>query len=246
MTSTPTISTPTVATTSMQMLQMPIVKSAAMSIPVTVYNLAKGKFDRVPYQTERPILRQTLPFSIPTLPSLEHIPNAPTFQVREGTPWPHTVPASKNLFETRADWPIPPLPAPTVKAPTPTMKAERTEVPPCTAAILDAMVMPKQSNRLIEEKCTWEPNCQICKREEEHGNEDWNGDWQRNFHHPQNIQHPKSYDVPDCDSVQIRLKCEWDEKMEHFNKKYGLDYYSSWESESNWEHEHKYETLMNF
>ena len=48
---TPTMPTPTVTTTSTQMLT---VKSAATSIPVMVYNLAKGKFDGVLYLTEGP------------------------------------------------------------------------------------------------------------------------------------------------------------------------------------------------
>ena len=48
---TPTVLNPTVAATS---TQTPVVKSAAMSILVTVYNLAKGKFDGVPYQSQRP------------------------------------------------------------------------------------------------------------------------------------------------------------------------------------------------
>ena len=32
--------------------------------------------------------------------------------------------------------------------------------------------------------------------------------------------------------------------MEHLNEKYNLDYYSSSESDSNFEPEHKYETLI--
>ena len=44
--------TPTVAT-STATNQMPVVKSAAMSIPVTVYNLAQGKFEGIPYPSGR-------------------------------------------------------------------------------------------------------------------------------------------------------------------------------------------------
>ena len=69
---------PTVATTS---TQMPVVKSAAMSILVMVYNLVKGKFDEVPYPTEGPRLRKILPFTTST-PTLHHfklfpMPNLP-------------------------------------------------------------------------------------------------------------------------------------------------------------------------
>ena len=45
----------------------------------------------------------------------EAVSNVSTFQVREDTPWPNTIPAYKNLFEARADWPIPPMQMPTVK-----------------------------------------------------------------------------------------------------------------------------------
>ena len=86
-----------------------------------------------------------------------------------------------------------------------------------------------------------------AKKEEEEGIEDWNGDRQedqtRNYY-PQNPQHPQSYDVPDRYSEQIRLRREWDEKMGCLNAKYNLDYYSSLESNSDFEPEHKYETFI--
>ena len=147
------------------------------------------------------------------------------------------MPASMNPFEARADWPVPPMPAPTVKV-------EKTELPSWVVAIPHAMVLPKpQNNRSAEEKCTWGLHCPICKKEEEDGTEDWNSDQQRN-HHPLNPQHPQTYDVPDWYSEQIRLRREWDEKMEHLNEKYNLDYYSTSESDSDFELEHKYETLI--
>ena len=100
---TPTVPTPTVATTS---TQTPVVKYAAASILVMVYNLAKGKFDGVPYPTGRPQTEKDPSIHNSNPPQLEAIPNAPTFQVREDTPWPDTVPASTNLFKARANWPI--------------------------------------------------------------------------------------------------------------------------------------------
>ena len=45
--------TPTVAT-STATIQMPMVKSAAISIQVTIYNLVQGKFEGIPYPTGRP------------------------------------------------------------------------------------------------------------------------------------------------------------------------------------------------
>ena len=91
----------------------------------------------------------------------EAVPSATTSQVREDTPCPNTMPVSTNLFEARADWPIPPMQ-------TPAVKMEKTEVPPRVAAIPCAMVLPKpQNNRPVKEKCTWRPHCHICKKEEE-------------------------------------------------------------------------------
>ena len=81
-----------------------------------------------------------------------------------------------NLFKARADWPIPPAPASSVKV-------ENTEVPP-----------PNISNP------PWGLHCPICKKEEEDSMEYWNGDRQRDQHrnhYPQNTQHHQAYDVPD-------------------------------------------------
>ena len=153
---------------------MPMVKSAAMSILVTVYNLAQVKFEGIPHPTGRPQAEENPSAPSCSLPQErpqpKALPNAPTFQVREDTPWPNTIPASTNLFEARADWLIPPTQ-------TPTVKVEKAEVPPRVAAIPHAMVLPKpQNNRPLEEKCTWEPHCPIYKNEEEEGTEDWNGE----------------------------------------------------------------------
>ena len=199
-----------------------------------VYNLAKGNFDGVPYLTERPQAEENPSIYNFKPPQPEVIPHAPTFQVRENTPWPSTIPASMNLFEARADWPIPPMQ-------TPTVKVEKADIPPRVAAIPHAMFLPKQ----IKDKCTWGLYCPICKKEEEEGTEDWNGDRQKDQprnNYPQNQQHPQTCDVPDRYSEQIRLRRERDKKMECLNAKYNLDFSS--ESNSDFELEHKYETLI--
>ena len=147
------IPTSTVATSNAS-TQMSVGELAATSILVMVYNLAQGKFKRIPYPAERSQKNPSVPSCNTT--QLEATPSAPTFQVREDTLWPNTVSASINLYKARADWPIPPMPAPTVKA-------EKTEVLPQVSAIPHAMVLPKQNNRSIEEKCTWGPHCPICK-----------------------------------------------------------------------------------
>ena len=153
-----TAPTTTVATASSQ---MPMVKFTAMFIPITVYNLVKGKFSEFPYPTGRPQTEGNPSVQNSHPPPLEDILNAP---VREATPWSSIGSSSENLFKGRRDGPIPPTPAPTVK----------TEVPPQTAAISYVMVMPKQ----VVEKCSWGLHCPICKNEEEHRKEDWNSDRQ--------------------------------------------------------------------
>ena len=165
----PAAPTSTVAT-STATTQIPVAKSVATSILVTVYNLVQGKFEGIPYLTGRPQVEEdpSAPnYNTPKQrPQPQAIPNVPTFQVREDTPCPNTIPATTTLFEARADWPIPPTQIPTVKI-------EKAEVPPKVAAIPHAMVLPKpQNNRKAEEKCTWGPHCPIWKKEEEEGRED--------------------------------------------------------------------------
>ena len=149
-----TAPTPTVATTSSQ---MPVTRSAATSIPVTVYKLATGQFAEVPYQTERPQDEGHSSTQISNPSPLEDIPSVP---VRQGIPWPNA--GLENLFETRKDWPILPTPAPT-----PIMK---TETPPQIAVIPQVIVTPKQ----VTDKCSWGLHCPICNDEEGH-EEDWDG-----------------------------------------------------------------------
>ena len=76
--------------------------------------------------------------------------------------------------------------------------------------------------------------------------EDWNGEGQSNQqrnYYPQGPQCSPSYDIPDRFTQQLKLEKEWNEKMEHLNDKYNLDYYSSSESDSKPELEHEYETF---
>ena len=66
---------------------------------------------------------------------------------------------------------------------------------------------------------------------------------QRNYY-PQSPLYSPSYDIPDRFSQQLKLEREWNKRMEQLNDKYNLDYYSSSESDSESELEHKYETLI--
>ena len=66
-----------------------------MTLPITMMNLAKGKFQETPLQGSFPANNNP--------PPLKDIP------ARAGTLWPETEPLSENLFESRKDWPIPPV-----------------------------------------------------------------------------------------------------------------------------------------
>ena len=52
---------------------------------------------------------------------------------------------------------------------------------------------------------------------------------------PQNTQHPQSLNVPDRYSEKIRLKREWEEKIQCLNQKYNLDTFFSFELDSDFE-----------
>ena len=247
---------PMVATTS---TQTPVTRSATRSIMVMVYKLATGQFPEVPYPTTRPQDEGHLLTQNSNPPPLEDIPSAP---VRQGPPWPNVGSASENFFETRKDWPIPPTP---VLTPAPTIK---TEAPPQVAVSPCAMVIPKQAAG----GCSWGLHCPICKNEEEH--KDWEGNDQRKQPrmHPQSTQHPQPqnaqqpqpqnvqcpqlqnnqnsqlFDIPNRYAEQIKLRKEWEERIERLNVKFNLDYYSSSESdtdsEPDYRYEHRYETLI--
>ena len=93
-----------------------------MTLPITMMNLAKGKFQENPPQGGSPADNNP--------PPLENIP------ARAGSPWPETRSTLENLFESRKDWPIPPIPTST-----PTIKVQ---VQPCETEIPGAAVAPKQ------------------------------------------------------------------------------------------------------
>ena len=144
-----------------------------------------------------------------------------------------------NMFELRKDWPIPPA-----STSNPPIKIEPQSQ---EAATPHAIITPKV------EKCGWGPKCPICQNI---GNkeEDWNGDKnQQNILcipgqnlHPQpqskTIQclqnNPKTFDVPDRYSEQIRLCMEWDRKMER------LELDSESDKGEDYKYKHKYKTLI--
>ena len=244
--------TPTVVT-SMVTTQTPLAKSAvvtATSIPISVYHLAQGKFKGIPCPTR--MFKEGEGSSAPSCnnPQEDQQPEAAVTAIapqnRENAPWPNTMPASTNLFDARAPWPILPTETPTV------IKMEKVgeKIPPRVAAIPCALVLNKpQSSKPAEEECRWGPHCPICTKstpnQKAESIEGWNGErqdnQQRNYY-PQSLQYSPAYEIPDRFSQQYKLEMEWNERMECLKDKYNLDYYSS--SESNSESQHKYETII--
>ena len=128
--------------------------------------------------------------------------------------------------------------------------------PPKQAVIPHPMVLgnPPQNNESSGELCGWGPQCPICVQStqnlkaEDSKEEDWNGDEQkskkedqleRNYY-PSSPQYSPSYDFPDRLPHHYRTEEERKERLEFFNDKYNLDYYS----DSNTDSEHKYETFV--
>ena len=159
---------------------------------------------------------------------LKAIPNAP---VREDNPWPNAELASEKLFVARKDWLIPPTPAPTVK----------TEVPPKVASTPHAFVLP-QNNRWAKKNANGDCTTSFARIRKNTVNRigtvtDRKISQEITVHKTHST--PSSYDIPDRYSEQMRLRREWDEKVEYLNEKYNLDYYSSLKSDSDFELEHK-------
>ena len=173
--------------------QMPMAKSAATLTPVTVYNLAQGKFEGILYPTEKPQEEEGPSAPRCKNPQGKQQPEAPVTttapQNREDTPWSITVPAFTNLFNARASWPIPPTRAPTVIQ----MEEPEKKLPPRLAAIPSCLVLKKpQSNKPAEEECRWGPHYPICTKstanQKAENTEDWNGkrqDKQQRNYYPQ-------------------------------------------------------------
>ena len=108
--------TPTADTTMTTLTQTPVAKpttTITKSIPVTVYNLAQGKFKEIPYPASKSQEKEGPSTSSGNNPLVEQQPEAAAtatdLQNREDTPWPNTIPTSNNLFVGRASWPMPPI-----------------------------------------------------------------------------------------------------------------------------------------
>ena len=183
--------------------------------------MAQGKFKGIPYPTGKPHEDKG-----PSAPSCNNPPEeqqpeaaatATAPQNRKVTPWLNTMPASTNLFNARASWPIPTIEAPTV------IKMEKAEekIPPRVPAIPHAMVnKPPQSK--AEYMCGWGLHCPICTKStpnpKAESSDDKQDNLQRNYY-PQSPQYSTSYDIPDKFSQQLKLEREWNERMEQLSDK---------------------------
>ena len=105
--------TPTVVTTTATLAQTPVAKPATAivkSTPVTVYNLAQGKFKDIPYPARKSQEEEGPSTPSDNNPLVEQQPKAAATatapQNSKDTPWPNTMPASDNFFVERASWPI--------------------------------------------------------------------------------------------------------------------------------------------
>ena len=101
---------------------MPLAKLAAMtatSIPVTVYTLAQETFKGIPCPTRKSQEDEGPSTPSSSNPKGEQQPETAVTATaplnRKDTPWSNTMPASMNLFDARASWPILPNDASKIK-----------------------------------------------------------------------------------------------------------------------------------
>ena len=120
-------------------------------IPITIQNIAKGKFHETPSTAERP--QDLSSDDDSTCLPLEDVTKA-----RASIPCPKTGSVTENLYESRKDWPIPHAPASTP------VSMVKTEMPPQDVAISHAIGTPNPNIRT----CVWGPNWHIWKNNKKH------------------------------------------------------------------------------
>ena len=227
------------------------------TIPITMMNLKKGRFYGSPPQGGSSANNNPPPF--------EDIP------ARAGTPLPKTKPLPKNLFESRKDWPIQPAPTST---PTIKVEAQPQETAISHTTLAPKQIREKcglgpncpicknieedrdgdHQKQTIQQNIPYtqapdaqqQKNCLQVQNFQQPQNMQQSQMPSCQCPQPQNFQHSRSqsFDVLDWYAEQLCLRREWEEKMERLNDKYGLDYYSSSDTESDWDKVHKYETLV--
>ena len=184
---------------------------------------------------------------------------------------------SGNLFELRKDWPIPPanniLTATNPKLPIKIEPQEPDQPPPMQQhhqnqanAEGDQTVpfarMQKKIGMVSDQKQLQETNTNTQTQDTQQKNSFQTQNMKQiqaqypqhtqDYQVPQNLQHTctQSFGALDRYAEQIHLRREWKEKMERLNEKYGLDYFSDSELDSeldegeNYRYVHKYKTFI--
>ena len=218
--------TPTAVTT-VTLAQMPVVKLATMIakfIPVTVYNLAQGKFKEIPYPERKSQRKKAPPPPVVTVPLWNSNPKLqPLPQPCRTERTPHGQIPCQPLMTCLLREYLGKSPY-NGEVPTPTfVKMEKAEdrAPPRLAAIHHALVLNKpKSNKPAEEECRWGPHCPIWSKStpnpKAESTEDWNFERQNNHqrnYYPQSPRWSPAYDIPDRFSQQYKLQKEWNVLM---------------------------------
>ena len=181
-----------------------------------MYNLAQGKFEGIPYPTGKLQEEEAHSNSSHSNPQERQQPEAAVTatapQNRVDTPWPNTMPASTNLFDTGASWPIPPTEAPKV------VKIEQAEkrTPPRLPTIPHALVLNKpQRNKPAEKECRWGLHCPICAKSTPKAENTERLEWQEARQPARKLLPPKSQILPSIShSTQIFSTTKTREGME--------------------------------
>ena len=210
-------------------------------------------------ESQKPLTSENNP------PPLEKVP------VHASTPWPEARKMCGNLFELRKDWPIHPVnnimtatdpklqvkiepqdpdqQNPSATTPKPEQCRWRPNCPICNNAEEDWD--SKHQKQLKQPDKNAQTNTQQkfpFQTQDMRQAQVQSSQCIQDFKVPQNPQptQTQSFNVPDHYAEQIRLRREWEEKMEELNEKYRLDCLLDSESDEgeNYRYERKYETLI--
>ena len=139
-----------------------MVKSAATSIPVTVYNLAQGRFEGSPTPQESPKWKKILPPpSCNMLNKGNNLKPYPLSQPSMSERIPHGLTLCQSPQTCSRPGQIGQFPL----TKHPQVKMEKADIPPRVAAIPHAMVLNKpKNNKPAEENFTWDNTPPFAKR----------------------------------------------------------------------------------
>ena len=209
-------------------------------IPMSGKNDTTEKRQRA---TPKKKFRPATPKITATHPPLPEAPpkpkdNAPSVPVREDTPWLGTGKMSGNLFEDR-NWLLPKNYLVTEN------KNEKvTSVASPRSPLKEEPKMEGQAISPKAEKCSWSPDCPLCKSQKK---EEENKQQQKPS---PNMPRPQAKRPDTLNLNMTKTKQQWEAEMERLNSKYNLDCFSNskLDSESGegeqYQYEHRYKTLI--